>query len=166
MNRRPILLIGVTAMLALVLTACAGTDSSPTTAPAVPASAARSNPPTTNPTPANSAIEAQLQTVEGGSVAVMVTPIALKQGQPFAFGIAMDTHSVELKDDLLKVVVLRDDTGKEYTPTTWDGPGAGGHHREGTLKFAALAANVKSVTLVVKNVAGVPERLFTWDVPQ
>jgi hypothetical protein len=65
---------------------------------------------------------------------------------------------------MLKAVVLRDDTGKEYAPISWDGAGPGGHHREGKLKFAALTTRPKSLTLVLKDVAGVPERRFKWDV--
>ena len=95
-----------------------------------------------------------------------VTPLTLKQGEPPVFDIAMDTHSVDLAADMLKTVVLRDDSGKEYVPTAWDGPGAGGHHREGKIKFAVVTTNPKSLTLVVKNLAGVPERAFTWDVAQ
>jgi hypothetical protein len=63
---------------------------------------------------------------------------------------------------MLTSVVLRDDAGNEYPPVVWDGPGAGGHHRAGTLKFPALDKSAKSVTLLVRNIAGVPERAFTW----
>ncbi len=41
----------------------------------------------------------------------------------------------------------------------------GGHHREGKIKFAALTTSTKSVTLIVKNIAGVPERVFNWGLP-
>lgn len=108
----------------------------------------------------------QPQTVAAASVTVKVTPLTLKPGEPPMFDIAMDTHSVDLAADMLKTVVLRDDSGKEYAPTAWDGAGPGGHHREGKIKFAALTTNPKSLTLVVKNLAGVPERAFKWDVAQ
>ncbi len=93
---------------------------------------------------------------------VAVTPLVLKPGNPLEFDIAMNTHSVDLSNDMLKAVVLRDDTGKEYTPTAWDGPTGGGHHRGGKIKFGELATGAKSVTLIVKGIAGVPERTFKW----
>ncbi len=114
----------------------------------------------------NSTAGLQPQTVEGGSVSIQVTPIAFKMGAPLEFDIAMNTHSVDLADDMLKAVVLRDDSGMEYAPTAWDGPAGGGHHREGKIKFAPLTMNTKSLTLVVKNIAGVPERVYKWDVAQ
>jgi hypothetical protein len=85
-------------------------------------------------------------------------------GQPLVFKVVLDTHSVDLKDDIVKVTFLRDDTGKQYQPTTWDGAGAGGHHREGSLKFASLAGITKFVELVITGVAGVPERVFKWEL--
>ena len=108
----------------------------------------------------------EAQTVEGGSVTVQVTPTAFRMGEPLEFDIAMNTHSVDLAADMLKAVVLRDDSGKEFTPTAWDGPAGGGHHREGKIKFAPLTTNTKSLRLVVKNIAGVPERVYKWDVAQ
>jgi hypothetical protein len=108
----------------------------------------------------------QPQTAEAANVTVKVTPLALKTGESPVFDIAMDTHSVDLSADMLKSVVLRDETGKEYAPLKWDGPGPGGHHREGKLTFAELTTSSKSLTLIVKNLASVPERRFKWDIPQ
>jgi len=76
----------------------------------------------------------------------------------------MDTHSIDLKDDLVKTSILRDEKGTEYAPVAWDGAGPGGHHREGVLKFGALTGSPKQVTLVIKGVVGVAERVFTWDL--
>ncbi len=65
---------------------------------------------------------------------------------------------------MLKSIVLLDDAGKEYAPTAWDGPTGGGHHRDGKIKFDALTTNTKSVTLIVKGIAGVPKRTFKWSL--
>jgi hypothetical protein len=97
-------------------------------------------------------------------VTVDVTPVALAVGAPAAFDVAMNTHSVDLTDDLTQTTVLRDDTGKEYQPIAWDGPGGGGHHRQGQLSFPALTGNPKYVELVIKGLAAVPERVFRWDL--
>jgi hypothetical protein len=151
------------AILALFGVACSGTNAAPTTATAPVGYSSRSS---STDAGSNPAAAFKTLTVEGGSVSVAVTPIDLKQGAPADFEIAMNTHSVDLSADMLKVVVVRDDAGKEYAPTKWDGPAAGGHHRSGTIEFPALAGNVKSVTLIVKGIAGVPERDYRWDVPQ
>ncbi|MBI4674548.1 MAG: hypothetical protein HY741_23125 [Chloroflexi bacterium] len=121
--------------------------------------------PITNPPAKTSNSFFEAQTVEGGSVTVEVVPRVLKLGAPLEFEIAMNTHSVDLDADMTKSAVLSDDAGNEYTPTAWDGPSGGGHHRSGTLKFPALKGNTKAVTLFVKNIAGVPERVFKWQLP-
>jgi hypothetical protein len=98
-------------------------------------------------------------------VTVAVKPTDLAVGAPVAFDIAMNTHSVDLGDDMTKIALLRDDSGKEYQPTAWDGPAGGGHHREGTLTFPALTAKPRYVELVIKGLAKVPERVFKWELP-
>jgi hypothetical protein len=101
---------------------------------------------------------------DGGSVTVDVTPTAVEVGQPIAFAIAMNTHSVDLSDDLTKIAILRDDAGKEYKPIAWDGPGGGGHHRSGVLQFAALSFKPRYFELVIQGLAQVPERVFHWNL--
>jgi hypothetical protein len=96
---------------------------------------------------------------------VDVKPTTLMVGEPVVFDVAMNTHSVDLSDDMTKISILRDDAGREYNPTAWDGPGGGGHHRAGTLKFAALISKPMYVELVIKGLAQVPERVFKWDLP-
>ncbi len=105
------------------------------------------------------------QVVDGGYVTVEVSPVVLKAGEVSKFEIAMNTHSVDLSNDMLQAVVLKDDTGKEYAPIKWDGPAGGGHHRSGTIEFPALDTNAKSVTLIVKGIAKIPERTYRWDLP-
>jgi hypothetical protein len=82
----------------------------------------------------------------------------------------MDTHSVPLDGyDLRQLAVLRTDQGIELTPNGWDAP-VGGHHRKGTLTFPATASDgqpvltttTREVELVIRDVAGVPERSFRW----
>lgn len=173
MRRKHLLMISVFAIIALLLIACSGTNAAPapTTAPAPNPTAefrgaADSSQPASTDAGSSTAATFETQTVEGGSVSVAVTPTSLKAGAPGEFEIAMNTHSVDLSTDLLKVVVLRDDAGTEYAPIKWDGPAGGGHHRSGKIEFPALAASVKSVTLIVKDIAGVSERDYKWDVPK
>ncbi len=91
---------------------------------------------------------------------------------PATFSVAMDTHSVNLDGvDLGKLSVLRNDRGQQVTPSGWDAP-SGGHHRSGVLAFPAADGDgnpiagpgVKAVELVIRDVAGVRERVLRWEV--
>jgi hypothetical protein len=97
-------------------------------------------------------------------VTVDVKPMQFAAGKPAKFEVSMNTHSVDLGVDLIAVSTLTDDQGKEYRPVSWDGPGPGGHHRSGVLEFPALEGTPKSVTLVIRDIAKVPERVFQWDL--
>ncbi len=163
------------ALIALFSVACKSTSAAPAPAQASDPSAQRQlavakASPVASVTPPAAAGQAKdassykSQVVEGGSVTVEVLPLTLKAGAPSEFEIAMNTHSVDLSADMLKAVVLIDDAGKEYTATKWDGPTGGGHHRSGRILFPALSASAKSVTVVVKGIAKVPERKFQWDL--
>lgn len=101
---------------------------------------------------------------DGGGVRIAVKPEALATSGPVKFAISLNTHSVELDQDLTAVTELRDDQGRAYRPEKWQGSPPGGHHRRGTLIFPALQEQVKSVTLVIRGVADVKERAFTWQV--
>lgn len=102
------------------------------------------------------------KTSRAKGVRVEVRPLQLLTGQPAKFELRLNTHSVELNQDLAAVSVLRDNEGRSYRPTKWEGSPAGGHHRSGTLIFPNLEGTPKSVALIVKKVAGVPERIFNW----
>ena len=170
MNRKVVLLTSALALVALLLAACAGAPSptaapAPTQGPAV-SGAGASNPSASSASGAKSSgATFETKSNDGGSVTVDVKPTALAVGEPVAFDVKMDTHSVELADDMTKIAILRDDVGKEYKATAWDGPGSGGHHREGTLKFPALTSKPHHVELVIKGLAKVPERIFKWELP-
>ena len=100
------------------------------------------------------------------SVNVDVVPVQLASGQQVKFDVRMSTHSVELSQDMVAVSLLKDSNGQEYRPENWKGSPAGGHHRSGTLEFSAIKGSPDSVTLVIKNIASVPERVFTWKVKE
>lgn len=96
------------------------------------------------------------------NVRVEVMPVQLIPGQPVTFKIQMSTHSVELNYDMVKLSTLKDDMGREYQALKWNGDPPAGHHRGGVLEFPAIAKGTKSITLYIKNIAGVPERTFEW----
>lgn len=100
----------------------------------------------------------------GNGVRVTVKPTALASNQVASFHVRLNTHSVELSQDLIAASELRDDQGRSYRPDQWKGSPPGGHHRKGTLIFPVLQGPVNSVTLIIRDVADVPERVFSWDV--
>lgn len=150
---------GVIAGIALFAVAASGCTVATTSSPA--ASQA-------NPGPGVVSATATTQTSEGGQVTVAVT-WDKAQSTP-VFRVAMYTHSVNLDSvDLMRTAVLRTNKGIELLPTGWDAP-KGGHHRGGILTFPlttpagapVLAEDTRSFELVIRDVAGVPERTFDW----
>ena len=104
----------------------------------------------------------ETKTEEQASVTVVVTPLDLSpQSKEWKFDIGMNTHSVELDQNMTKIVVLLDDQGKEYKPLRWEGAEAGGHHREGVLIFNKITPIPKSLRLKIFDVGGVV-RIFAW----
>ena len=107
----------------------------------------------------------ETKTEEEASVTVVVTPLDLSpQSAEWKFDIGLNTHSVELDQDMTKIAVLTDNQGKEYKPVAWDGAAPGGHHREGVLVFKAVSPMPRSVELTIKDIGGIPERSFKWDL--
>ena len=123
--------------------------------------------PTSLPTQKNSSVSETQQKWETkiddqASVTVTVTPIILSvESEEWKFDVVMDTHSVELDQDMTKVAILTDDSGKEYGPVRWEGAPAGGHHREGILFFVPITPYPQHLKLNIKDVGGV-QRLFSW----
>lgn len=98
-------------------------------------------------------------------VTIKITPVELGKGtETWKFQIVFDTHSGSLDDDLLAAVSLVDDKGNIYQKISWEGPGPGGHHREGTLAFNPIQPPPKYVELKIKDVGGVLERSFRWNI--
>ena len=101
----------------------------------------------------------EAQTNSEGSVSVEVTPIDVsEESELWKFKIALNTHSEELLQDLNKVVALND-----KAPVSWDGPTPGGHHLEGTLSSRPISPRPEEILLIVREVGGVAERVFSWD---
>ena len=100
-----------------------------------------------------------------GPVTVVVTLIPpAGAGAPIKAKIVLDTHSVGLDGIVLdQAVVMRTD-GADVLPTTVKQATGGGHHREAVLVFPPLA-QPGPVRIVVRNVGGVAERSFSWELP-
>lgn len=163
--------LALAGLLGLALAGCAASGGSlqPPSAPergAVATAAPRNSPKTGDSTAA--AFSPATKVDEGGQVTVAVT--WRRPGADLEFVVAMDTHSVDLDQyDLGQLASLRVDGGPEVRPLGWDAP-RGGHHRSGTLTFPStladgsplITAETRVIELVIRDVAGVPERRFRW----
>ena len=104
------------------------------------------------------------QTVSGGGVTAKVTYLNPKSNDEPRFQAVLDTHSVNLDAyDFKRITVLGDGTGKTYPPTKVENKG-GGHHRQVTLTFPKVSPEAKRLEIVIKDVAGVKERTFRWNL--
>ena len=98
-------------------------------------------------------------------VTIKVTPVEFgKDTETWKFQVVFDTHSGSLDQDPTKVMSLTDDNGNTYQPSAWEGAGPGGHHREGVLIFNAINPVPLNVELKIKDVGGIAERSFRWDL--
>lgn len=114
------------------------------------------------PSPAMTSLAPQKKS--SGEVDVTITPEVLIVGQPPRFKLEFNTHSVELDFDVSNIAELTVSSGKIVKEATWEGSPPGGHHREGILSFTGDLTDTKSVTLVLRDIAGVSKREFTWQL--
>jgi len=104
------------------------------------------------------------RTNSGGGVTVKVTYPHSQGADETRFEVVLDTHSVNLDAyDLKTLSIVRDDAGKSYQAAGAENKGSG-HHREATLTFPKIPPEVKVLELVIRDVAGVKERVFRWDL--
>lgn len=102
-----------------------------------------------------------------GPVAVTVALIeAPATDSPVRVKVSLDTHSVALDGIKFEdVVALGGPEGAAVLPTAVEQAKGAGHHREAVLAFAPLPAGAREVRITVKNVGGVGERNFKWELP-
>lgn len=98
-----------------------------------------------------------------GAVEITVTPKKLSDKE-WAFEMTLNTHSVDIGEDLTKASVLINENGNEYNPIEWQGDPPGGHHRSGILKFNSISPRPTLITLKIRQVDGIEERNFTWQL--
>lgn len=103
------------------------------------------------------------QIVRGGGVAVILTRLP-SEGDALRFRIEMTTHMRDLDPYRFEQIIrLRDQTAKEFAPLAVEQMMGGGHHRMAVVRFPAPDPRATVVELLVRDVAGVPERVFRWD---
>lgn len=112
-----------------------------------------------NPVQEDSSTKLTAQSSDIGDVIVEVTPLSASE-----FKVSLETHSVELDNDMVRDISLIDSSGQTHRPISWDGSPPGGHHRQGIIKFGQSPTS-GSISLEVRNIGGIPERRFSWNFP-
>lgn len=107
----------------------------------------------------NTAIKLAKQEQTAGGITVAVTPEDVASG---VFMFDLSTHSVELNQDLVQTVTLRDENGRQYRPLQWEGSEPGGHHRQGKLQFGQLEPLPQQLTIIINNLGDNPRWEFIW----
>ena len=95
-------------------------------------------------------------------VIIKITPRTLT-GTAWEFDVVFDTHSQDLKDDLLKSATLVAGSVAPSLPVGWQGDPPGGHHRKGVLRFNAVAPFTGSIELRIARPGEPAARSFRWD---
>jgi hypothetical protein len=100
-----------------------------------------------------------------GAVTVVITLAAPPQvGVPLRATVTLDTHTVALDGIAFEqAVVLRTSGEVEVAPTGVEGATGGGHHRQAVVSFPPVT-QPGTVRIVVKNVGGIAERSFAWEL--
>lgn len=126
-----------------------------------------------------------LTRVDGGQggvtvEAIWVTPLHLREmpqntldGYPaeryLFIHLKLDTHSVDLLQyDLPRLAALQGRNNTPLAPEAWLALEESSHHREGVFAFSGTsneqwAAAEGIATLTLREIAGVPERVLTWE---
>jgi len=110
---------------------------------------------------------------EERGVTVTATYRGLLEDGKLGFDVKLDTHSGSLDSYAVeRLAYLRNDAGQVAEPVGWHAAEGSSHHRSGLLLFPSIdrAGNpliredTRSLELVVKDLAGVPERVLKWDL--
>jgi Spy/CpxP family protein refolding chaperone len=112
-----------------------------------------------------------------GAVTVIATLLTLDKPRAdgkLAVRLKLDTHAVDLAQyQVDRHAVLRDSQGQEIQAAGFESNSGDAHHREGVLTFPGMRASgkpllnpeVKSITLILRGLGGIEERVFRWELP-
>ena len=113
---------------------------------------------------AGPAATATQSSIERG-VTVKVTLKSIGSAErAWEFSVVLDSHSVDLSDDLMQGATLSTDDGRTLKPARWTGAAPGGHHREGVLSFDVPAPQPRAVELRIARPGESAPRSFRWQL--
>jgi hypothetical protein len=98
---------------------------------------------------------------------VYLNPLEKQTDSEISFEVRMNTHSVDLDAyEMEKICILQIDGGPDQRALGWFEPGGGGHHVSGVLKYTGpVPSDAKFLQVIIRDVGGVPERVFEWKLP-
>ena len=97
-----------------------------------------------------------------GGVTVKATYNAPQPQNELRFEVVMDAQTVNLdRYHIKKIALLRDASGKIHQPLKVETDGSE-HHRSAEIYFARPAGGAQEVELVIKELAGVKERVLRF----
>jgi len=101
-----------------------------------------------------------------GPVTVTVSlPTPPSLGSPVRVKVVLDTHSATIDGVAFeRAVALRKPDGTEVAPSAVEEPSGSGHHREAVVVFPVLEVATE-IRIVVRDVGGIGERVFSWEMP-
>lgn len=88
------------------------------------------------------------QPIAQSEVEVTIEPKQLVVGKEMVFEVSLDTHTVELDEEMTRVVRVTDELGRDYEVISWSGD-KGGHHVSGELRVAALQKGAGRIKLEI-----------------
>lgn len=102
---------------------------------------------------------------DDGHVMVTVTPLDVaRTSATWRFDVRFNTHVSPITQDMMAVTDLSGGKGHSERPAAWQGDPPGGHHRKGVLLFKGISPYPATVTVHIREVGGVPDRTFTWNL--
>ncbi|MEK9159300.1 MAG: hypothetical protein AAB383_01070 [Patescibacteria group bacterium] len=103
-------------------------------------------------------------TSDEGGVTVTVNPITSLESDNWSFEIELNTHSGELPEDLKGDAELLLDNRQTLSAFSWEMSSEQSHHQEGILSFEKTGNKPGAIELILKDIGGVKERNFKWDL--
>jgi len=98
------------------------------------------------------------QSQVGGEVEVTVVPKQLTVGEEMIFEVTLNTHTVELDEDMTEIIKVSDSFGRDYRVVSWSG-GKGGHHLSGELRVEELQKRAERIKLTIGGKIGVTKSI-------
>ncbi len=118
-------------------------------------------------------LDKRLRTDSQGGITVQIQFKELTEKEELAFMLKLHDHVVGINEYALdNLAILVNDGGTQVQASTWQSIALSPQHVSGTLYFPAkddagkplLGHGVHNMTLTIKGLAGIRERVFRWNV--